>query len=489
MSADGELGEVPAAIRAAWDPEAFARDGAAVVADLAAALTRSQTRQEPRVLPWLAPEEQAAAFPASYPEVGHGDLRAEVTRVLARSIRLHHPQVLGHQVPPPLPSAALAELVGAMLNNGMAIYEMGPAATAIERAVVGWMASTLGLPATTSGVLTSGGSLGNLTALLAARQARAGFDAWSLAGHGAPPLAVLVATEAHYSIARAVRILGWGDAGAIPVAVDRAHRMVPQALDDAAAAAAARGVRVVAVVASAGSTATGAFDPLDELAAVARARGLWLHVDGAHGAALALSPRRRHLVRGIELADSVVWDAHKMLMMPALITAVLVRSPADAAATFAQQATYLFDADRAAADDEWNLGRRTLECTKRMMAFELHAALRTHGVGLLRACVDRLCDAAGALAARVQAAPDFELALAPAANIVCYRHRPAGLAARDLDAHQRQLRQRLVERGHFYIVTTTLRGEVWLRSALMNPLVEAADLDGLLAELRALAAG
>ncbi len=480
------LGPVPDPIRAAWDPATFARDGGHVVADLAAALARSQDRVEPRAVPWLSPEEQAAAYPATYPEAGHGDLRGEVARVLARSIRLQHPHVLGHQVPPPLPSAALAELVGAVLNNGMAIYEMGMAATAIERAVVGWMTSTLGMPASASGVLTSGGSLGNLTALLAARQARAGYDAWSEPGRDQPPLAVLVSSAAHYSIARAVRILGWGDGGAIPVAVDRAQRMSPRALDEAAAAAVERGVRVVAVVASAGSTATGAFDPLDELSAVARARGLWLHVDGAHGASMALSPTRRHLVRGIEHADSVVWDAHKLLMMPALVTGVLVREPRDAAATFAQQASYLFDGDRAAADDDWNLGRRTLECTKRMMAFELHAALRTHGVALFRQVIDRLCDATSALAARIEAAPDFELALPPAANIVCYRHKPPGVAARDLDAHQRRIRQRLVERGHFYIVTTELGGNVWLRSALMNPLVEAQDLDGLLAELRGL---
>jgi L-2,4-diaminobutyrate decarboxylase len=139
----------------------------------------------------------------------------------------------------------------------------------------------------------------------------------------APPLAVLVATTAHYSIDRAVRILGWGAGGAIPVAVDAQHRLRPDDLPRAVAAARAAGRTPIAVVASAGSTATGAFDPLPAIADVCAEAGLWLHVDGAHGAAAALTPAHAHLVAGIERADSVVWDAHKLLAMPALCTAVI----------------------------------------------------------------------------------------------------------------------------------------------------------------------
>ena len=138
-----------------------------------------------------------------------------------------------------LTGAALVDGLAALLNNGMAVYEMGGAATPMEAAVIDWMARTLGLPAGAGGVLTSGGSAGNLTALLAARQARAGFDVWTEGAHAGPPLAVLVAATAHYSIGRAVRALGWGDGGAIAVAVDDRHRMRPDDLPRALAAAAA----------------------------------------------------------------------------------------------------------------------------------------------------------------------------------------------------------------------------------------------------------
>src|SRR5439155_2722306 len=136
--------------------------------------------------------------------------------------------------------------------------------------------------------------------------------------------------------------------------------------------------RVIGIVAAAGSTATGAYDPLDELADVAAHHRLWLHVDAAHGGGVALSAKHRHKLRGIERADSIVWDAHKLMMMPALVTAVLFKRGDDAYAAFAQQASYLF-ADADASERWWDLGTRHFECTKRMMAIEVWCALRVHG--------------------------------------------------------------------------------------------------------------
>ena len=478
---------VPAAIAEAYAARKFREEGAATLELLAVAIERATVRDDSPVLPWREPAAAAKDWPADFTEAGDGDLLGVFARAAAGSIRLHHPRFVGHQVAAPLPGAALAELVGALLNNGMAVYEMGPTSTPIERAVTQWMSAQLGWNAGSGGVLTSGGSVGNLTALLAARQARAGFDAWTSASLG-QQLAVLVSKDAHYSIARAVRIMGWGDAGAIPVAVDAHHRLDVRALDAAAASAASRGIRVIAVCAAAGSTATGAFDPLDDIADVCAARNIWLHVDGAHGASLALSPSHRHKLRGIERADSVVWDAHKMMMMPALVTAVLFRDAKAGYHAFAQEASYLFDQGRGDHDGEWwNTGLRTLECTKRMMALELYATLRAYGVGLFRDVIDRVIALTQDFAARVTEAPDFELALAPEANIICYRHRPAGMeAGAALDAHNRALRQRVVEDSRFYIVATQLPTGTYLRSAVMNPLTESEDLGELLEHIRAL---
>lgn len=471
---------IPPAIRAAFDPEALRTDGHRLVDVLADQLARWHAR-EGRAVPWRDPREARAYWAARPP----ADLVADLVDVARSSTALAHPHVMAHQVPPPLPAGVLAETVAALLNQGMAVYEMGLASAPIELNVIAWMCEKLGLPAGAGGLMTSGGSLGNLTALLAMRQARAGYDAWSAGAHGGPPLAVVVSSDAHYSIARTLGIMGLGAAGAIVAPVDDRHRLTGAAVERALATAGDR--RVIGIVAAAGSTATGTFDPLDELADVAERYGLWLHVDAAHGGGVALSKAHRSKLRGIERADSVVWDAHKLLMMPALVTAVLFKREPDAYAAFAQEASYLF-ADAHPSETWWDLGSRTLECTKRMMAVELWACLRHYGEDLFGEIVDRQHALATEFAAKLAATADFEVAYAPESNIVCYRHRAPGTSGPALDAHNRALRKRLVEIGEFYVVGTQLRTGYHLRSTIMNPLVESTDLDALIDHLRALAA-
>jgi L-2,4-diaminobutyrate decarboxylase len=379
----------------------------------------------------------------------------------------------------------------------MAVYEMGPAATAMERAVIGFLGRALGFDggdpgpggAGCDGVLTSGGSLGNLTALLAARQSRAGYDAWGAGAHAGPPLALLAGADAHYAVARAAGVMGLGAEGLVRVPLDERRRLDPDALGPALDAAARAGRRPIGLVANAGSTAVGAFDPLDASADFCAAKGLWLHVDGAHGAAAALSPKYRGLVAGIERADSVVWDAHKMLLVPALVTAVLFRDGRRSWDPFAEEASYLFQGERDGDDAEWfNLAHRTLECTKRMMAFELYAVLAAHGPALLGDYVTRCFDLGRRFGELLEDAPDFELPVVPEANIVCFRHVPLGRDD-DLDAVQERVRRRLIEDGSFYLVQTRLDGAVHLRTTLIHPRTSEADLVDLLAAIRRAAAG
>src|SRR5688572_2124638 len=178
-------------LAAAYDPEHFRRLGHQLVDQLADHLARA-TRREGPVLPWAPPATNLERFPADFSEQPSGDLSALLARVLDASHHLHHPRYVGHQVSAPVPLAALCDLASSLLNNGMAVYEMGPVSTAMEHNVLRWMAGVLGLPEGAGGVLTSGGSAGNLTALLAARQAKAGFDAWNEGASAGPPLTVLV---------------------------------------------------------------------------------------------------------------------------------------------------------------------------------------------------------------------------------------------------------------------------------------------------------
>src|SRR5258705_6510694 len=171
--------------------------------------------------------------------------------------------------------------------------------------------------------------------------------------------------------------MGWGRHGAIPVPADEAFRMRASALEDSHRAATRAGLKVIGVVANACSTATGSFDPLDEIADFCGAHGLWLHVDAAHGAAALLCAPYRHLLKGIERADSLVWDAHKMMLMPLLASAVLFRDRAAGEKAFEQRASYLFE-DRGETQAE-DLGAQTFECSKPLLGFALYAALTTYG--------------------------------------------------------------------------------------------------------------
>ena len=238
------------------------------------------------------------------------------------------------------------------------------------------------------------------------------------------------------------------------------------------------------MVASAGSTATGMFDPLEPVADFCRARGLWFHVDGAHGAAAVLSPRHAGLVRGIDRADSLVWDAHKMLLLPALVTALLFRDGRASYAPFTQRADYLLRQET--QDQWWDPGLRTLECTKRMMGVELYGALALHGTAFFSTYVERMFDLGRRFAAMLREAGDFELAVEPDCNIVCFRYLGAG---GDLDRCQERIRSVLLRQGAFYVVQTRLRGRVYLRVTLIHPLTTEQDLVELIAGVRRASAG
>jgi L-2,4-diaminobutyrate decarboxylase len=477
----------PPDLQAAFDPEGFRREGHRAIDILADYLARAERGADLPVVAWQDPERLAASWPAEFPAEPSARLPAILERALAEAMHLHHPRYLGHQVAAVLPAAALLDLAVALLNNGMAIYEMGPTASVMERIVCRWLASLLGWGEGAGGVLTSGGSAGNLTALLAARQAKAGFNAWEEGAGGGPPLCVLASDQAHYSVARAVHILGLGRGGLVAAETDGSFRLRAAALRSALAAAGRSGRKVIAVVASACTTATGAFDPLAEIADFCGEHGLWLHVDGAHGASAALSAKYRGLLAGIERADSVVWDAHKMLLIPALATAVLCRDGSRSYAAFAQEASYLYADPR--PRDEWqNVSLRTLECTKRMIALKVYGALAVHGTRVFADHVTSSFDLARRFAERLRAAADFELGAEPEANIVCFRHRPPGAtgtaAGADLDAVQRRARRRLLESGRFYLSETRLPAGLFLRAVIMNPLTGEDDLAALLDAVR-----
>jgi L-2,4-diaminobutyrate decarboxylase len=428
-----------------------------------------------------------------------------VQTMLAHGHNLHHPRYLGHQVPAPLPLAGLMDAVGAVTNQCMAIYDMGPFATAAEWAMIAELGQRIGWrPGTFAGLATHGGSLANLTALLTARNVvlgdswssgcwSSGFSRWDkdtdqvAPPKGGTPAPVLVVhADAHYSVARSAGILGLGTRQVVRVGLDERRRMDPQKLDDTLADLRRRAHTVVAVSACSCSTPVGAFDPLQDVVDVCRQHGVWLHVDAAHGGAACLSARHRALVAGLDRADSVTWDAHKMLFVPALCALVFYRDAAHRFAAFQQDATYLFD-PAAPGIADYDSGLRTVECTKRAAVFGLWGAWAIFGPQLFADLVDVTFALGKTLYEKLSAAADFVPLHEPECNIVVFRYVPERLRnapAEVLGRFQMDLRRRIIESGRFYIVSTHIDGIGALRVTIINPLTTAEHLDELLETIR-----
>jgi L-2,4-diaminobutyrate decarboxylase len=466
----------------AFDSEIFRQQGHQLVDKLADYLQQVLRRPDLPVMPWREPAElrqewqQLLADPRPIVFV-------ELTeKLLQQSIHLHHPRCCGHQVAPPAPITALAELFSAFLNNSMAVYEVGPAGTAIEKAVLDWLATSLGMAPGADGILTSGGSLGNLTGLLAARQELGGSDAWEEGARKGLPMAVMVSEESHYSVARALKIMGLGNQGLIKLPVNERLQVRPELLESRLLAAQANGLQVIAIVANACSTSTGTYDPLPEIAEFAKKNSLWFHVDAAHGGAAIFSPKYRHLVQGLDKADSLIIDFHKMMLCPALATAVLFRDGTILNRIFSQKANYLLPEQQ---QIPWqDIARSTIECTKKMMGLKIMLMLKTVGAGIFSEYVTRVYDLTRDFTAVLKGETDFRLAVEPQANIICFRHQPGRIPASQRSKYNSELRRQLIAHGRFYIVQTTIAGEIYLRLTLMNPFTNLNDLQELLAEIR-----
>jgi L-2,4-diaminobutyrate decarboxylase len=429
-----------------------------------------------------APEDLARRFDEALPVDGRS-LESVLERlrrdVLPDANRLCHPRAMGHQVSAPLPAAVWTESLTAALNQSGAVWEMSPVGTVLESQVVRWMCGLAGFGGGAGGVFTSGGTEATFVALLAARAA-ALPDAWAK-GIGAELPVVIHGEHAHYAVARAVGELGIGTDNMAPVP-SRGHRMDVDALEAEVARQRGRGRRIMAVVATAGSTATGAFDDLDRIGRLCEAHGLWLHVDGAHGASALFSPTHRSKLAGLERARSIAWDPHKMMLMPLAASVVLVRDERELEAAFSQKAPYLFHGRG------WDQGVRSFQCSRRTDAMKVWVALQRYGASGLGAVYDRLCGTARALHASVSRRAHFEAAHEPESNILCFRWRGDG--SRDeaaLDALNLRLRQEYNRSGEGWITTTLLGGRRVLRCAVMNPRTTAADVERVLDGLTALA--
>ena len=340
------------------------------------------------------------------------------------------------------------------------------AATEIEKQAVRWVGEFVGFPAT-SGAFTSGGTVSNTTALAAAREHALPLS--RVRGLSGRRVAVYCSNEVHYSITRAVELLGIGSENLRALPIDEHRRLRPESVADAIDHDLARGVTPVAVVASAGTTLTGAIDPLDAIADVCAERGVWLHVDGAYGVPAAAVPTMHDVFRGLERADSVSVDAHKWLYLPKACGVVLARRGQDLENVFAHQEGYLPHQKH-----ELYAVDITLEYSRPFRALKCWLAFRAHGAPAFRAAIERNLAEARLLFEEIERHEDLQALGPPQLSIVPFRHVPDGVV--DVNAHNAALAEALQADGRVYLASALIDGQVYLRPCFVNFRTTEADV-------------
>ena len=385
-----------------------------------------------------------------------------------------HPRFWAWVNSPPSVMGIFADALAAAMNPSVA--GGNHAAVHVERQVIRWFAEMLGLPATAMGLLVSGGSMANLTALAAARHAKAGFDVRARGlQSGDQRLVVYMSEEGHGCIRKAAEIMGIGSESLRVVPVNERAEMRVDVLAETIDRDLQAGYRPIAVAASAGTVNTGAIDDLAAIAAICRREKLWFHVDGAFGGLAALSERLRPLVRGMEAADSLAFDLHKWLHVPYDAGCVLVKSAAAHRRPFTTDAAYLAPMDRGAAPRD--PGMRGPELSSEFRALKVWLLLKEHGSAKLARLIEQNVAQAKYLADLVRAAPALELVAPVPLNIVCLRYRGEGSG--DLDALNRELLMRLQEQGIAVPSGATLGGKFAIRVAITNHRSRREDFDTL----------
>ena len=447
--------------RVLWDPHEV-RKLACELASLAASeLTR--TDGPVRAHDFLQGVRRALRRPVT-PE----DVPSLVAEIAEFSLHLNHPRFLAQQLAAPIPLAALVESVVAALNQSIAVWDMSPAGTPIDRDLADRFKRLFGYPKTAGVSMVPGGSFATLTALVAARGALEP-EAWN---KGRARVAVITGEQTHYSARRAVGILGLGTRSVFKVATDETYSTDVARVPAAFRAARQARFSKFILIGTAGSTATGSFDDLEALADIARREKAWFHVDAAHGGGLAFSKTLRHLLDGMESADSIAFDPHKMLFMPLAASAILVREGKHLRNAFEQDAPYLFSNVARKFPD---VGPFTIACSQRFDALKTWLTWKVYSDSLWDQLTTGVCEVAQAAHDYCARSRVLEPVHEPHSNILCFRLRTPPRSIKASDRLHWRIKEAANSSGYTYISSALADGRRVLRIVVMNPRTTPQD--------------
>ena len=425
--------------------------------------------------PRVSGQQTRERFGEPLPEAGLQGAALEMLEDVVAMIRPPSPRFYGYVLGSGEPVAALGDLLASILNQNVTAWRSSPAAVAIEKQVIGWLATAVGCSGY-GGSLCSGASAANLMALAMARDTKL-----PPAGRGTRAAIVYASSEVHMSIPKAVALLGLGRENLRQVPCDGSWRMNVGALEAAIEKDIAAGGTPTAVIATAGTVNTGTIDPLGPIAAVCRRFDLWLHIDGAYGALAALAIPDR--LRGLAHADSLSLDPHKWLYQPVDCSALLYRNAAAARAAFAQTGEYArsFGSDPL---ETFAFFEESMELSRRFRALKLWLSLRYHGAEAFRAAIRADLQHAADLARNIRDSADLELLAPVELSAVCFRYRGA-VPESDLNGVNAAILKRLIERGRMYLSNASIAGCFALRTCFVNHRTTDSDVAEIVPEVLA----
>lgn len=417
------------------------------------------------------------------------------TLILHHSVAIHHPACAAHLHCPPLIPSLAAEAIISATNQSMDSWDQSPAATLLEERIIRWLCQRFQLHEG-DGVFTSGGTQSNFMGLLLARNhyLQTHFG-WNAQQQGLPPnanlLRILCSEAAHFTIKQSAALLGLGEQAVVPVKTDTHHRLLLSDLEDVLVRLRSRGAHPIAIVGTVGTTDFGSIDPLRELGTYARQEGMWFHVDAAYGGALAFSPGNTHRLAGMEQADSITIDFHKLFYQPISCGACLVRN-ASSFDWIKGHADYLNPAE----DEDCgipNLVGKSVQTTRRFDALKLFVSLRTLGQEGIARMIDHTLAIAQEAARIIRIEPKLESKNpVPSLNTVIFRYLPDPDPAEDRQTRtnriNRAIRQQLLLRGDAVIAQTKVQGTLYLKLTLLNPRTSVTDVQGILDSVKRIGA-
>jgi glutamate/tyrosine decarboxylase-like PLP-dependent enzyme len=404
--------------------------------------------------------------------------------VLEHSMYPGHPGFMAYVSGPGTVPGAAADLIAAAVNQNVGGWRLSPGASEVDQHLTRWLAKQFGLPDGSGGLLTSGGALANFVGLKAARDHKGGKEIRQRGIQGEPRMTVYTSEEIHSVVDRAADMIGIGTQAVRHIGVDANYRVRVDEMRTSIENDIRDQARPIAIVASAGTVATGAIDPLPDLADLAEEFGMWFHVDGAYGGPGVFAEDLKPLYAGIERADSIAFDPHKWLYTPHSGGCVVVRDMQTLAGAFSIHASYIYQ-DLEATGRGQDMAQLGPQFSRGFQALKVWMSLLAHGRAAYAARISHDAALARYLDARATERPDFEVMAPTVLSICCFRYVPVGLpegAAREeyLDRLNEKLMTELQLDGRAYCSNAVLHGRFVLRACIVNFRTEAAEIDRLL---------